>query len=60
MKCAIQKDMVLGGFHVYKSIFLGSVIGQFNIAVNGEHNCGVLPKRMISGRANETSIGWIC
>ena len=35
--------MVLGGFHVYKSIFFGWVFGQFNIAVNGEHNCGVLP-----------------
>ena len=35
--------MVLGGFHVYKSVFLGWVVGRFNIAVNGEHNCGVPP-----------------
>ena len=35
--------MVLGGFHVYKSVFLGWVVGRFNIAVNGERNCGVLP-----------------
>ena len=27
--------MVLGGFHVYKSVFLGWVVGRFNIAVNG-------------------------
>ena len=44
MKCAVQIYMVLGGFHVYKSVFLGWVVGRFNIAVNGEHNCGVLPK----------------
>ena len=25
------------GFHVYKSVFLGWVVGRFNIAVNGEH-----------------------
>ena len=43
MKCAVQIYMVLGGFHVYKSVFLGWVVGRFNIAVNGEHNCGVLP-----------------
>ena len=43
MKCAVQKYMVLGGFHVYKSVFLGWVVGRFNIAVNGEHNCGVPP-----------------
>ena len=24
-------------------VFLGWVVGRFNIAVNGEHNCGVLP-----------------
>ena len=35
--------MVLGRFHVYKSVFLGWVVGRFNIAVNGEHNCGVQP-----------------
>ena len=35
--------MVLGGFHVYKSVFLGWVVGRFNIAVNGEHICGVPP-----------------
>ena len=35
--------MVLGGFHVYKSVFLGWVVGRFNIAVNGEYNCGVPP-----------------
>ena len=35
--------MVLEGFHVYKSVFLGWVVGRFNIAVNREHNCGVLP-----------------
>ena len=44
MKCAVQIYMVLGGFHVYKSVFLGWVLGRFNIAVNEEHNCGVLPK----------------
>ena len=44
MKCAVQIYMVLGGFHVYKSVFLGWVVGRFNIAVNGEHNCGVPPK----------------
>ena len=44
MSCAVQIYMVLGGFHVYKSVFLGWVVGRFNIAVNGEHNCGVLPK----------------
>ena len=38
--------LVLGGFHVYKSVFLGWVVGRFNIAVNGEHNCGVLPERI--------------
>ena len=43
MKCAVQIYMVLGGFHVYKSVFLGWVVGRFNIAVNGEHNCGVPP-----------------
>ena len=44
MKCAVQiYNMVLGGFHVYKSVFLGWVVGRFNIAVNGEHNCGVPP-----------------
>ena len=43
MKCAVQIYMVLGGFHVYKSVFLGWVVDRFNIAVNGEHNCGVLP-----------------
>ena len=43
MKCAVQIYIVLGGFHVYKSVFLGWVVGRFNIAVNGEHNCGVLP-----------------
>ena len=43
MKCAVQIYMVLGGFHVYKSVFWGWVVGRFNIAVNGEHNCGVLP-----------------
>ena len=36
--------MVLGGFHVYKLVFLGWVVGRFNIAVNGEHYCGVPPK----------------
>ena len=36
--------MVLGAFHVYKSVFLGWVVGRFNIAVNGEHNCGVPPE----------------
>ena len=35
---------MVGGFHVYKSVFLGWVVGRFKIAVNGEHNCGVLPK----------------
>ena len=44
MKCAVQIYMVLGGFHVYKSVILGWVVGRFNIAVNGEHNCGVLPQ----------------
>ena len=43
MKCAVQIYMVLGGFHVYKSVFLGWVVGRINIAVNGEHNCGVPP-----------------
>ena len=43
MKCAVQIYMVLGGFHVYKSVFLGWVVGPFNIAVNWEHNCGVPP-----------------
>ena len=43
MKCAVQIYMVLGGFHVYKSVFLGWVVGRFNIAVIGEHNCGVPP-----------------
>ena len=43
MKCAVQIYMVLGEFHVYKSVFLGWVVGRFNIAVNGEHNCGVPP-----------------
>ena len=43
MKCAVQIYMVLGGFHVYKSVFLGWVVGRFNIAVNGEHKCGVPP-----------------
>ena len=43
MKCAAQIYMVLGGLHVYKSVFLGWVVGRFNIAVNGEHNCGVPP-----------------
>ena len=47
MKCAVQIYMVLGGFHVYKSVFLGWVVGRFNIAVNGEHNCGVLPEHLI-------------
>ena len=40
--------MVLGGFHVYKSVFLGWVVDRFNIAVNGEHNCGVLPNGVAS------------
>ena len=35
------------GFHVYKSVFLGWVVGRFNIAVNGEHNCGVPPDELI-------------
>ena len=35
--------IVLRGFHFYKSVFLWWVVGQFNIAVNGEHNCGVPP-----------------
>ena len=35
------------GFHVYKSVFLGWVVGRINIAVNGEHNCGVLPNNDI-------------
>ena len=43
MRCAVQIYRVLGGFHVYKSVFLGWVVGRFNIAVNGEHNCGVPP-----------------
>ena len=43
MKCAVQIYRVLGRFHVYKSVFLGWVVGRFNIAVNGEHNCGVSP-----------------
>ena len=43
MNCAVQIYMVLGGLHVYKSVFLGWVVGRINIAVNGEHNCGVLP-----------------
>ena len=43
MKCAVKIYMLLGGFHVYKSVFLGWVVGRFNIAVNGEHNCGVPP-----------------
>ena len=47
MKCAVQIYMVLGGFHVYKSVFLGWVVGRFNIAVNGEHNC-VLPAALTS------------
>ena len=29
------------GFNVYKSVFLGWVVGQFNIALNGELNCGI-------------------
>ena len=41
MKCAVQIYGVRGGVHVYKSVFLGWVVGRFNIAVNGEHNCGV-------------------
>ena len=49
MKCAVQIYMVLGGFHVYKSVFLGWVVGRFNIAVNGEHNCGVLPTALPPG-----------
>ena len=43
MRCAVQIYMVLGVFHVYKSVFFGWVVGRFYIAVNGEHNCGVLP-----------------
>ena len=49
MKCAVQIYMVLGGFHVYKSVFLGRVVDRFNIAVNGEHNCGVLPTSKLHG-----------
>ena len=44
MKCAVQIYIVLGRFHVYESVFLGWVVGRFNITVNGEHNCGVPPK----------------
>ena len=44
MKCAVQIYMVLAGFHLYKSVFLGWVVDRFNIEVNGEHNCGVPPK----------------
>ena len=40
MRCAV----VLRGFQVYKSVFLGWVVGRFNIAANGEHNCGVPPQ----------------
>ena len=47
MRCAVQIYMVLREFHVYKSVFLGWVAGRFNIAVNGEHNCGVTPKVII-------------
>ena len=43
MKCVVQIYMVVGGFHVYKSVILGWVVGRFNIAVNGDHNCGVPP-----------------
>ena len=45
MKCAVQIYMVSGGggVNAYKAVFLGWVVGRFNIAVNGEHNCGVPP-----------------
>ena len=53
MKCAVQTYMVLGGFHVYKSVFLGWVVGRFNIAVNGEHNCGVPPYTQCTSARHE-------
>ena len=37
MKCAVQIYMVLGG-GVHVPVFLGWVVGRFNIAVNWEHN----------------------
>ena len=43
MRCDVQIYMVLGQFHVYKSVLLGWIVGRFNIAINGEHNCGVPP-----------------
>ena len=48
--------MVLGGFHVYKSVFLGWVVGRFNIAVNGEHNCGVPPYTWLTKAVERRSI----
>ena len=35
------KYMVLRGFHVYKSVFLGWLVGRFNMASYGGYNCGV-------------------
>ena len=42
MRRTVQIYMVL---RVYKSIFLGWVVGRYYIAVNGEHNCGVPPEK---------------
>ena len=53
VRCAVQKYMVLRGFHVYKSVFLGWVVGRFNIAANGEHNCGVAPRDTVTWRSTK-------
>ena len=45
------------GFHVHKSVFLGWVVGRFNIAVNGEHNCGV-PHLATQGAGDDKKDGW--
>ena len=52
MKCAVQIYMLLGGFHVYRAVVLGWVAGRFNIAVNGEHNCGVPPIYIVVSKVN--------
>ena len=47
------------GFHVYKSVFLEWVVGRFNIAVNGEHNCGVPPYRGSSSSLSFLKLTWM-
>ena len=50
--------MVLRGFNVYKSVFLGREVGRFNIASNGVHNWCVPPKGQIK-RSNRRIWPWV-